>query len=308
MIKCLPRKNIDLTKWDQCVHSAPNGRLYAMSYYLDLVCNKGGWLGLVLGDYEAVMPLPLNNKAPLFTRIALPIFAQQLGVFTAKPIDEPLISSFIAAIPASYRSVYIQFNDANPMHDSTQVGIRHRSNFTLAIDRPYEEVYAGYSKNLKRNLKIAAKNELAICEIDNAAFSAFYLSLTEKEMVDKIQLDTFLDSLVAQIIVKEHGKIWGVKNEEGDILAACLLTQFNGRLTYLLSRSTPQGKDKRAMHFIIDEIIKANVGKASVLDFEGSEIPTVARFFQFFGAKDSPYPVLSYARFPFQKTEVPTQG
>ena len=307
MIKCLNRDSVDQVKWDHCVRDAPNGRLYAMSYYLDLVCNKGGWLGLVQGDYEAVMPLPLNNKVPLLTRIALPIFAQQLGIFTAKPINDKLVTSFISAIPTSYRSVYLQFNDANPMQDSSHAGIRHRSNFTLALDRPYEEIYAGYSKNLKRNLKAAAKNELAICEIDNTAFSAFYLSLTEKDMVDKIQLDTFLETLVAQVIIKKHGKIWGVKNEEGSILAACLLTRFNGRLTYLLARSSQEGKDKRAMHFTIDEIIKANVDTATVLDFEGSEIANVARFYQLFGAKDTPYPVLSYARFPFKKTEVSKQ-
>ena len=307
MIKCLHREQIDISKWDECVCSAPNGRLYAISYYLDLVCNKGGWSGLVLGDYEAVMPLPLNNKIPFFTRIALPIFAQQLGVFASKPINEKLISSFIAAIPKSYRSVYLQFKDANPIQDSSQTGIRHSSNFTLALNKPYQEIYAAYSKNLKRNLKTAAKNELAINEISNAEFSTFYLSLTEKEMVDKIQLDSFLGTLIDQIIAKEHGKIWGVKNNEGSVLAACLITHFNGRLTYLLARSSKEGKDKRAMHFIIDEIIKANIGKAGILDFEGSEIVNVARFYQLFGAKDTPYPILSYARFPFKKTIVPTQ-
>ena len=217
-----------------------------------------------------------------------------------------MIKNFISAIPTSFRSVYLQFNDSNPIQDSSQSGIRHRSNFTLALDKPYEEIYTAYSKNLKRNIKIAAKNELSICKIGNEEFSSFYLDHTEKEMVDKFRLNTFLAALIEHIISQEDGKIWGVKSEDGSILAACLLTRFNGRLTYLLSRSTKEGKEKRAMHFIINEIIKANVGKANLLDFEGSEIPTIARFFQFFGAKDTPYPVLSYARFPFKKTVVPT--
>ena len=307
MIKCLNRDNVDQEKWDQCVRNAPNGRLYAMTYYLDLVCNKGGWLGLVQGDYEAVMPLPLNNKVPLFTRIALPIFAQQLGVFTAKRIDETLILNFISAIPPSYRSVYLQFNDDNPIKNSTHSDIQLRSNFTLNLGNSYEELYAAFSKNIKRNIKAATKQNLSIAKIGNQEFTTFYLQLSNKETVEKTQLHSFLPALVKNIIKRNHGKIWGVKNSDGTILAACLLTAFNGRLTYLLARSSAEGKNKSAMHFIINEIIKEKAGNNFLLDFEGSEIKSVARFFQSFGASDTPYPVLSYARFPFKKTIVPTK-
>lgn len=302
MIKCLEREQIDQVKWDNCIQNAQNGRLYAMSYYLDLVCNKGGWLGLIKGDYEAVMPLPLNNKVPLLTRIALPIFAQQLGVFTSMTMEASLVSSFLSSIPTSYRSVYLQLNDANPTLDEEKSNIHLRCNFTLALDEPYEKLYSAFSKNIKRNIKAAAKHRLTICEIGNQDFSEFYLENTEKETIDKTQLNTFLPALVDSAIDKKHGKVWGIKNDEGDILSACFLTEFNGRLTYLLARSTEEGKTKSAMHFIINEIIKAYAGKHFLLDFEGSEITSVARFFQSFGATDNPYPVLSYARFPFKKT------
>lgn len=307
MINCIKRAQIDSAKWDDCVRSSPNGRLYAMSYYLDLVCHKGGWLGLVDGDYHAVMPLPLNDRLPLLTRITLPIFAQQLGIFTSNTINEKLVSRFIAHIPTSYRSVYLQFNDAHPIQESTHSDIHLRSNFTLALNKPYEELYAKFSKNLKRNIKIAAKNELCICEIGNQEFAQFYLSRTEKKVIIKLQLNSFLPSLISTIIAKKHGKVWGVKNAEGHLLGACLLTNFNGRITYLLSRSTQEGKSKRTMHFIINEIIKEYADKSILLDFEGSEIESIANFFQFFGAIDTPYPVLSYARFPFKKTVVSTK-
>ena len=306
MIKCLTRDRIDQAKWDQCVRNAHNGRLYAISYYLDLVCNKGGWQGLIYGDYEAVMPLPLNNKVPLFTRIANPIFTQQLGIFSPKTIDAQLLTRFISAIPESFRSVYLQFNDANSIPDSIHSNIEYRSNFTLALDKPYEELYSAFSKNIKRNINTAEKHKLSISEVDMLAFNAFYLKHSKKETVKKTQLDSFLPALVKNIIDRNHGKIWGVKDEDGAILAACLLTDFNGRLTYLLARSSAEGKSKSAMHFIIKEIIKAQANKSTLLDFEGSEIKSVARFFQSFGSIDTPYPVLSYARFPFKKTIVQT--
>ncbi|WP_315816464.1 hypothetical protein [Paraflavitalea speifideaquila] len=47
-------------KWDRCIADAPNGLIYGYSFYLDKMADN--WDGLVLNNYEAVMPLPWKKK------------------------------------------------------------------------------------------------------------------------------------------------------------------------------------------------------------------------------------------------------
>src|SRR5687767_14846783 len=59
-LQYLHRKQIDTRKWDQCITNAANGLIYARSFYLDTMASN--WDALVLGDYEAVMPLTWRKK------------------------------------------------------------------------------------------------------------------------------------------------------------------------------------------------------------------------------------------------------
>ncbi len=299
MIKQFQRDEIDVQKWDKCIRNSPNGRLYAMSYYLDLVCGAGRWIGLVQGDYEAVCPLPVSRKVPLMPRIVLPLYAQQLGIFSPNKSDETTVSEFIKTIPNKYRSIYLQLNDANKLNSISNGELKNRDNFVLDLSKNYEEMSTEYSKNLKRNIKKAQKNELTPEEIDIKRFTHFYIAQTSKETNKKFKLHTFLPALISAVIKKGDGKIWGIQNEDQKILAACLITKFNQRLTYLLARSSQEGKDKGAMHSVIDAVIKENANTPAVLDFEGSEIKSIAGFFQSFGAKNIPYTSWTYKRFPF---------
>ena len=53
--------------------------------------------------------------------------------------------------------------------------------------------------------------------------------------------------------------------------------------------STSSGKQKCAMFFLLDRFIRENSGSNLILDFEGSMIPGVAKFYQGFGSRNTPY-------------------
>jgi hypothetical protein len=59
-IRYLERNEIDINKWDRCISNAPNGLIYARSFYLDSMAEN--WSALVTGDYLYVMPLTWNKK------------------------------------------------------------------------------------------------------------------------------------------------------------------------------------------------------------------------------------------------------
>jgi hypothetical protein len=54
-IRYLKRNEIDTIQWDNCIHNAPNGLIYARSFYLDTMAEN--WSALVAGDYQYVMPM-----------------------------------------------------------------------------------------------------------------------------------------------------------------------------------------------------------------------------------------------------------
>ena len=97
-IHYLKRAAIDTTKWDRCVQQAPNGWIYSLSFFLDGI---GSWDGLVMGDYEYIMPLPKKIKYGI-PYIYVPPFTGQLGIIGAKPVPSELVNDFIQAIPGSF--------------------------------------------------------------------------------------------------------------------------------------------------------------------------------------------------------------
>src|SRR5687767_4485589 len=98
-IRFIKRGEIDAARWDETVSKAPNGLVYVFSFYLDHMADD--WDALVLGDYEAVMPLTWKKKFGIYY-LAQPFLTAQLGVFGEK-VDARLVNNFLAAIPSKFK-------------------------------------------------------------------------------------------------------------------------------------------------------------------------------------------------------------
>ncbi|HTN35494.1 MAG TPA: hypothetical protein VL053_00380, partial [Arachidicoccus sp.] len=83
-IHYLTRSDLNVNQWDSLVRDSANGRAYALSFYLDTMTG-GNWNAVVLGDYEAILPLPFRKKWGL-KLIANPAFSQQLGIIWSRPV------------------------------------------------------------------------------------------------------------------------------------------------------------------------------------------------------------------------------
>jgi len=103
-IRYISRKDIDIDKYDACIDFSVNARIYAFSWYLDIVAED--WDVLVLDDYKAVTPLPKRKKY-FIQYIYQPAWVQQLGVFSKENIDETFVRSFVKAIPNKFRKATI---------------------------------------------------------------------------------------------------------------------------------------------------------------------------------------------------------
>jgi hypothetical protein len=119
-------------------------------------------------------------------------------------------------------------------------------------------------------------------------------------------LDTFTekDYIVLQAIMTvaktmNHGQIWAAIDQEDNILAGAFFIESNGKVIFLFSGVSEEGKSKGAMPFLIDSFIKFNSQRTLTLDFEGSDDPELARFYKGFGAKECVYLQVTHNRLPW---------
>ena len=81
MIRRVKYKDIDFQKYTKCIQHSVQKNWYAGKEVLDELC--GNWEVLVYEDYKAVLPVPLKKKLGL-NFVIMPLFCQQLGVFSEK--------------------------------------------------------------------------------------------------------------------------------------------------------------------------------------------------------------------------------
>lgn len=282
-IQYITRKNLDVSKYDACITHAINSRIYAYSWYLDIVADN--WDVLVLGDYDAVMPLPKRRKY-FIQYIYQPAWIQQLGVFYGEFKNKILVKDFIKSIPRKFKKVSVNLNDQNTY---TQKSRTPRDNYVLSLNAEYKDLYSSYSKNRKQSLRKVNKANIDIVESNkhHNLFPFYYDYIFEKSGLrekDMQNLDLLLDYSYKKdkAIVIEAVRV-------NNNLGGAIFLKDNNRIYYLFSALSEEGKKEQVMSLIIDYMIKNYAKKDVILDFEGSMINGIASFFRSFGAKNKPY-------------------
>ena len=293
MIKFVKNKDIDKQKWDKLISKSFNGFIYANSSHLDLV--SANWNALILNDYEAVMPLP--EKTKFGVRYAMqPMFSQQLGVIFKEEPETRNIEEFITELRNNYRYFALNLNFYNNLN--IKLNNTERINQVLDLNDSYENIKKLYSKGTKRNLSNIDINnfELKNNSINTDEFISFYqANLPDKKLDVHTELAR---KLVEHYSKSECGNIYSVHDKSTNNLLACvLILSFNKRHIYLLPVSSIEGKEKRAMFLLIDNFIKNNAETNYLLDFEGSNIEGVQRFYKGFGAFQQNYIHIYYKPF-----------
>lgn len=286
-IAYLKHKDIDKKRWDSCISKAMNGNLYAWSWYLDAV--SPGWDALILGDYEALMPLTRRTKWGIHY-LYRPLLNQQLGVFSQ---DLHLVSDpmpFLDALPAHFRLVEITLNKYNTVPEGIACS-RHTS-YELDLVSHYDDLRKNYKQNTVRNIKKAEKSKV---QLDLNVEASDFINLLWKDQSDGsailLKPDNFEILLGLLAVLKENnaGRIIGMRDEGGDLTAATLFGFSHHKWYNLAPVANAKGKEMSAQFMVTDALIREYAGQPLTLDFEGSDLPGVARFYAGFGAQPYQY-------------------
>jgi hypothetical protein len=289
MIRYLQRDQIDDQHWDRVVSASGFETVYAHSWYLDACA--GTWGALVAPDYEYVMPVAFGKKYGIRYTYQ-PRFCQQLGVYSEKLVDHEVLGMFLLELKKKFRFGDYAFNEGNRLIKERGREITENTNYILKLGSPYGELKQGYSDNCRRNQQRAIRSGLEFYD----DISVWELVQMKMKYDHRKQFDAHYHSLTGMFsCMKEagHVKAFGVKLK-GELCAGALFAYCNKRVHYLLSVSDTVGKENSGMFMVIDRVIQSCAGKEMHLDFEGSNIQTVARFFRGFGADPQIYQRISF--------------
>ena len=288
-IRYLKHKEIDKKKWDACIASSISPKVYALSWYLDIF--SPNWEALVWDDYEAVFPVPWKMKWNMHY-IATPLLCQQLGVYSKQEDIAAHVTVSLKRLSSVYKFIDLQLNETNLV----QKGLENttyikRSNYILPLHKPYQELYQNFSTNCKRNIAKAQKKKLHISEKDHPED---LIHLFKKHKAQYIKGLTGTDyrkiqKLMKKSLKEETGKLWTIRNTKDEMLAGAYWIFFKDRWTFLFSATSEEGKKKGATFLLMDHFISQHGNSGYVLDFEGSDIPGLIRFYEGFGGQRTTY-------------------
>jgi len=286
--------DIDFLKWDDCINHSLNGIVYAYSWYLNIVADE--WDALVGDDYKAVFPLVWGRKYGV-PYLYQPLFTQQLGVFSSIKIDSQNIKSFLDSIPKKFQYQIINFNTFNNL-ENLRGDVFERVTYQFDLVQSYFDLSSNYNVNTKRNI---SKSIAMGVSINKMLSVADYIHFKRQNLIVPLKNNQIerLRRIMLQALEKGVGEIYSAVTEQRELCAAAFFIRSNEKIIYLSAASNELGRTNRAMFTIVDQFINDYSESQLVLDFEGSSIETVARFYAGFGAKKCTYQQIVVNRLPW---------
>jgi len=282
-IQLLKHEQIDKAKWDAAIDDSINGLIYAKSIYLDHM--SAGWDALVYGDYEAVMPVTWRSKMGI-RYMCQPAFSQQLGMYYRQESQADLLPDFLKKIALEFKLVEIFLNYKN----AAMKDVQQATNLVLPLHAHYESIRVGYKSDLLKNLKRTEKFKLQYSAMHDASLAVKTYQEHYQQRMGAMPEDysSFL-KCIQQLMPLKRAFVRSVTHASGELLAIGVFAIDNKRIYNLASTTLPNGRMMEANHFLFDELIKEFSGSGLILDFEGSDQPGIARFYQKFGSVAQPY-------------------
>lgn len=288
----LKNRDIDYAKWDHCIAHASNGNLYAKSWYLDVV--SPDWEALVMGDYRFVMPLTVVRKLGISFLIQ-PLHCQQLGIFPPPAAD--VQKKFALRVYKAFLLVRYQLNAGMLQGAFDKFSIIKKPNYLLPLYDRYEQVVEGFSSHTARNIKISNKEGVNIVR---GLLPSDYLREKVLHVTRNIpgKSNQLLNYIMVQSVTRGTGVIYAAYSRTNTLCAAAFFIFEQDKAYYLNAFSSEEGKKNRAMYAIVNAFLRDYSGNLAVLDFEGSVLEGVARFYKGFGAEQEDYFLIKSTKLP----------
>lgn len=308
MIRYLRPGEVDRPQWDALLLRAPNGLLYGLSWYLDIV--SPGWAALVkeeAGCYVAVLPLPVRTKFGVRYLMQPPLGAQQLGLFYVEPPTAADWAQFGALLRQqfSYIARYA-FNVGNAeVAGPAALGLAGAParTYHLSLRATYAELWANYRPERRRHLRKARAYNLVVEPATDINYLIQLFAENTAPRLTGVLGEAYeypmLRALYTATSRLGMASLWQVRTPDHQVLGMMLLLHFKQQVIYLFNASTPEGKAVGAVSVMIDAFLQQHAGQDICFDFESPGVPSLERFYGSFGPVPAAYFTVAANQLPW---------
>lgn len=274
---------IDSFKWNSRIESQKS-EIYNEYHYLS-ACTLDNWYGFVWGDYDCVLPFYQKKKWGIIPYVCMPPFCQK---FDNRNLTEQMFQEVLGYFKKNFWLVDYQVSEAFKLD-----GFGERKNYILKRDvANYDEIALNYSSLLKKNL---AKAKLSVIKLDDWTEILAFLAKNDTfgSQITQKQYKAF-ERLIANSQIKLLRSGIAI---EGKLEAILIAPLYQNHAYLLFPFSSKAAKKAQAMSVLIDELIQDN--QIQSINFEGSSIDSIARFYEQFGAELEIYWSMNWEKYDF---------
>ncbi|AZA85729.1 hypothetical protein EG349_02435 [Chryseobacterium shandongense] len=279
MIRRVKYKDIDFQKYTKCIQHSVQKNWYAGKEVLDELC--GNWEVLVYEDYKAVLPVPLKKKLGL-NFVIMPLFCQQLGVFSEKDNCE-INDNFLQFLKRNYKVFLYSFNH----HNSFSENLEKKKNYTIPVSDYILLRRKKYFKGRKSTAKCA--QHLIYKEIELNQEHLSFIEKNFKGLKKETDIKKFKDYLY--FLNNNHSLKLSAAYLEERLINVAVLVNESTQLSLLGLINDESYKAENGPSFLIDKILDKYIHQKE-FNFMGSNIRGIEIFFKSFGGELQEYPYL----------------
>lgn len=302
-VQSLHNKDIDQEQWDEIVHASPQGSVYALSGFLDIVHPE--WWGILAKEGKQVIAaFPVFPKQKWGIRYAFqPRFGQHQGILfgnlgtstTTREYDKKrkIVQAFTEVVQQQFKLFGQNFSPSFdyplPFHWAG-FSLHARYTYQLQLPGDEEKLFNHFSNNhlteirkaIKRGYKVRAHPSVSDC------LDVIHNSLAHKKDFIERENKQKRKEILEWSIEQECGFPLVIEKNGNPQCAGFFLT-FHNTIYYLFGGAYREAKQSGAMYLAVSEGMKQFNQKGRIFDFEGSMIQPIERFFQGFGSHPVPY-------------------
>jgi hypothetical protein len=295
MITYIKRKDLEVEKYDACIENSLQSRVYAFSWYLDIVADN--WDVLVLDDYKAVMPIPWKKK--YFIRyVHPPLWLLELGVFS---LDATInFQTFFKTLSHTFRFVESRLNTDSEVVTNSGF-LESKQMQVVSLEQGYDAVFNNYRKDRKKDLAKANKLDLTEKWKDSAVNLITLFKNNVGKRTPNIQESDYiiLKKLMTICIEKRVGEVLSIYDNENHIVASGFFLKHKKTVTILVSSTDFKNRKNGANTFLIDRAIQEYAKDFDIFNFGGSSMQSIAKYFLSFGGNSLNYQQIKLNTLPF---------
>jgi len=258
-VRFVPFDEIDVTRWNSCIHFAINGNVFGYHWFLTNVNRE--FDALVEGNYESVMPLLSRTSRWNYPELYHPMGLGRLGIFSVHVLSPPRIQKFIDSIPDTYLGRQISFNEYNNAIISQMASTSKSNWYHLDLSKPYEIIQNAYHSEIRDEIeKSRDENWMPHSNIKPEQLVHFFADQdpnTDTHMWMRIHYNLMHRGTAFPTVYR---------NSDGEIGAAALFCYYNGFFTLLNYQALPEYK-RSLFNLMSDDLIRLHAERPLRFDF-----------------------------------------